>query len=370
MKMARVPRGPKATPVPSAASQEAKIAQALQAMSAALRKKRHFVGYGVGRKTAAGKKLPGLAAILLVDKKVQLRSLKAKDRLPVEINVGGTMVATDVVALSPAKLLGNPAANQARVRPLQGGVSISVCPKRDDSCPGFGTGGALVKDSSGGYYLLSAAHVMNVQFESVIQPGSTHGGHNHKKTFAGYVGGKKVYKYQPARDNVGGVVRIAPAGIDAAAAECIQMLTTQINLGGQQAPAGVVAGLPVQKSGAATGVTSGKVTLTQATIVAGAGKIISGAMAKAKVPGWKKNTAVNGLFFISPGTFADHGDSGSLIMAGGTTAADKAFLKQNGITMNAALGLLIANVNTGTETFVIGQEINLGLNALKVSLVV
>lgn len=358
----------KKTPTAGKSADEAKIARALRKLNASLCKKRHFIGYAVGRKTRGGRRLPGLAAILFVSKKVPDRLLKPKDRLPTHVQVGSITVPTDVVQLAPLELVGNPAANQAKVRPLQGGVSISICPNRDDDCPGMGTGGALVVDSQGGHYLLSAAHVMHPIASDVIQPDSLHGGHNHTKKQVGMMGGKAVYKYSPPRDNVGGVVAIAPAGIDAAMAEIIQAVATEIGLGAPQAPAAAVVGTPVQKSGARTGITEGEVAATHLNLQNQAQKIVCRDMVKMKVPGWKANTPMNGLFLVSPGTFGDAGDSGSLIMAGASTKAGTQALKNLGVPQNAALGLLIANVPTSVGLLLVGQDITLGLNALKVTL--
>ncbi len=335
--------------------------------------KRHFVGFGVGHKQTDGQVVPGLAAILFVDRKIPLRYLRLVDRLPTSIDVQGQSVPTDVVELSPMSLLGNPAANKARSRPLQGGVSISICPHRDDSCLPYGTGGALVVDQTNTHYLLSAAHVMSVQGADVIQPGKGPGGggHNHTKKVIGHqVNGKPIYGYTAPKDNVGGVVRCAQAGIDAAIAEVIQMVSAQIGLGAPTAPVSpTIVDLPVHKSGATTGVTSGKCAVTNVTVQANAQQIISGALKKKGVPGWKAKTSVNGLFFISPGSFADGGDSGSLIMTDASTQTDKAFLQLHGITANAAVGLLIGRIDTGTSTFIIGQDITLALAALNVTLV-
>lgn len=359
--------------------EEVEIAARLRRLAPELARKPHFLGWGVGFKWVAGRRTETGAALLYVDKKVAPSRLSTTQRLPPFIRVKGRDVPTDVCVLSAMTLLGNPAANDAKTRPLLGGLSISICPNSDDNCPDtFGTGGALVVDAAGTHYLLSAAHVMSVVAASVIQPGRHHGGHNHDKTQVGTVAivknGKKVqqpvYKYGPPRDNVGGVVRLAGAGIDAAIAEIIQMAPTQVGLG--RGPAGAhspAVGLPVTKSGAATGVTRGLTIADHQGFIPGGRRIITKSFVDKKLPGWKADTNMPGLFLVETGAFGDGGDSGSLILAASSTSKEADLLKKVKIPEFSAIGLLIGEVTLNGTRVIVGQDITASLKALKVSLV-
>lgn len=271
-----------------------------------------------------------------------------------------------MVEIAPLELLGNPAPNQARVRPLQGGVSICICPNRDDaSCTGhFGTGGALVVDSLGTHYLMSAMHVMYAQGADVIQPSKTHGGHNHLKIPLG----KGKFKYTAPKDNIGSVVRLAPAGIDAAIAECINAKPDQIGLAAPAPPQAAIVGLPVAKSGARTGVTTGQCVADSVHFSPTAAKKYL-KLYSTKYKGWSSKTNMGGLFMVSPDTFGDGGDSGSLVIAWATSAADRSFLSANNVQSNAGIGLLIGYIPTSHGDVIVGQDLTTCLNALNVSLV-
>ncbi len=171
-----------------------------------------------------GKQVSDLAAVFFVDRKVPLRRLKGRDRLPGTIKVGNKKVHTDVVRVKPMKFLRNPDPNHQRVRnPILMGLSIGICPVLVDNCISRGTAGAVVEGYSGNRnrYVLSAKHVLQAQGLDVIQPWGPvpvtvsglhpffpwENGHNHIRLPLG----------QPPdrRDNIGSVVRLAGGDVDA-----------------------------------------------------------------------------------------------------------------------------------------------------------
>lgn len=174
------------------------------------------------------------------------------------------------------------------MRPVLGGISISG--------PETGTLGYFV-DRKGKRCALSAGHVLNGNATVVLQRGADDGGTN--------------------KDAIGKVVvsvYAASEGIDAAAAELDSgtAVTLELNqLGAVRGTAQPVLNGKVKKSGRTTGVTSGTIIDTNATITFNGNEI------------WHGMVAVQGAG--SP--FSDGGDSGSLVVTDDTSHDAIALLK-------------------------------------------
>jgi hypothetical protein len=353
------------------------IARALRKLEPSLRKKANFVGYGVGRKRRGRRALPGLAAILFVKKKVPRFRLASKDLLPSFIIVGKKRIRTDVRVLSSFRPL-QADENRKRHRPVQMGSSIAACPLNQDAPFGTGTAGARVHDAGNPnvHFLLSAGHVMKGQTNDLIQPGGVDGGHNRTPPPPG----------QPPdpKDNIGDVLRVASGGVDGGIAEVTFSETNVIGLGSPTGPYFPVVGMPVQKSGRRTGITQGRVTISNTKIMKQdietwrqlVPQVFTGSPPTRPLPGPGK-ASMDRLFYVEPAGFGDHGDSGSLIMAGPSqalkdwmvelikpiTPADQDRFAQ---ALNGkAIGLLIG---TGNPSGVLAQGIKPILRALAIKL--
>jgi hypothetical protein len=372
-------------------NKEKAIAAKLKELEPVLLKKKNLVGYGVGFKRLKGVYSNELAAIFFVDKKQSSTELSKKDIFPSFITVNGKKIRTDIVEVHRMRKnanLGDPTLNRNRYRPVEMGVGIRICQQGTNTTLAIGTAGALVKEKQGTTrYILTAGHVADTVGSDVIQPDS---GAN------------------PA-DKIGGVTVIAGSdlntGIDAGIIEVINSLADIISLGMPNQPISPFVGLNVQKSGRQTGYTQSSIYYTNVTMMNLFVSLLPPAITAPVFP------VANGLFFVlnaSPNVthilnpypfFGMLGDSGALIVAGWNNYPDRISPQHDQLfavlgtlpngpaqiqsiikrTNCAALGLLLetasfpmitgAGAIAGSVDMVIGQEINMALNALNVELI-
>lgn len=352
--------------------QQSHVVRALKIHAKSYLRKKHVVGFGAGRRF--GEFVP----VFFVDKKVPERILAPKDRLPRWVKVGRKNLRTDVIAVgAPADFtepVGDPTDNRKSYRvngngDWQMGTKIQIFANHGIDVKGSGTSGARVRSIANPGeppLAISCAHVLKVPGWDVAQADEN----------------RKIPK--PLNNFVGGVKKVLDGKIDAGSFECAGALQEVLHVGKPKPPQKPLAGMYVQKSGAATGLTYGK--------------ILAVGQKKAKVQGkWAEQ---DGVFLVEnscpqnprdpsklpagvpDGRFAWHGDSGSLILLGkpgnpalfgetslglqheydiGSAAEKQKIVDEK---YGAALGLLIA----GSDDTVYGQDIELVLGALKVRL--
>lgn len=137
---------------------------------------KNVIGVGQGYKTIMGQKTDLLSLVVMVEKKIPLKELNAKDVVP--IFVDGYM--TDVIEVGKIKAL----STTGRYRPAPGGVSIG---HKDITA---GTLGCVVEDTTDGHkVILSNNHVLaNSNMaeigDEVLQPGPYDGGSVSQDTIA------------------------------------------------------------------------------------------------------------------------------------------------------------------------------------------
>jgi hypothetical protein len=360
-----------------AVRQERAIARALAKLETTLQRKANVVGYGVGYKRTRGKlNRSEPVAVFFVTRKVARDKLAPKDRLPKWINVGSKRVATDVVRLPRFRFTADASANCKKMRPVEMGAQIGICvPTKDDQLS-WGTAGAMVNDKKTpipNHFMLSAAHVMYGTGHDVIEPSHESGGHNPDFN-------QRKQSPPVVLELIGSTILPAFGGIDAELAEVSQQTSPAIiGLGRPQRPVAPTLGLPVQKSGAKTGVTMGEVGASSVAVFNSLTEWMWKRPYAYEIFGnrGKPGSAMRGLFIVTPKDFGDKGDSGALIIAGPDKAldnfVDSKFSKLPDSTRHAlakslsnrALGLLIG---VGYAEGAVGQEIQLALDALKVQL--
>ncbi len=354
--------------------QEQAIAEVLARLERRLRRTANVVGYAVGLKGAR------LAAVVYVTHKVPLAQLKPADRLPDHIEVSSRRVPTVVKPFPRLDLAADPAANRKPSRnPIVMGCQIGICHKELDDEYAWGTAGAVVYDAANPQqkYLLGAGHVMRLHSNDVIQPSTaTEGAHNRTRK-----------SFPDRKANIGSVIRIAPGGVDAGIAEIDFATPDIIGLTAPGPPEGPMVGLPVQKSGATTGVTAGRIGEKNAVVFKQLAEwmwdhVFEIFVGSPHTPGFRiprrRDASLRGLFVITPTDFADKGDSGALIIVGPQKEiddyVDSRFRRVYPSTRDAlkhtlksrAVGLLIG---VRYPDGAVGQEITLALDALKVRLV-
>lgn len=301
----------------------AKVAQIKAQALPALMKKPNVVGVGVGFKTRAGRATSDLCIVAMVTQKVPRAGLTIDALVPSE--VGG--VLTDVVQVG---VLRAQIGRMDRWRPAQGGVSIGHYQVT------AGTFGAVVRDrSSGARLILSNNHVLANSNDAetgdaIYQPGAADGGRetdtiarlerfcplafNSAPASCGLASGFAAFGNAVAR-LLGSKHRVAvywsdPQAlneVDAAVARPLSddLIADEIlDIGVVRGVAQAELGLPVRKSGRTTGFTTGTISVLDASIDINYGdrtarfdhQIVTGAMSKP-------------------------GDSGSLLVSGGSLRA-------------------------------------------------
>ena len=312
----------------------------------------NVVGVGVGNKEVRGQRTRQMTVTALVRKKVPEAGLRPEDVIPKE--VGG--LPTDVIEVGDLRALQS---RTARLRPAPGGVSVGHYQVT------AGTLGCLVRDrTTGRRLILSNNHVLANSNDArvgdaILQPGAIDGGRDPADTIAELERFVAVQFLQgPATCGVAlGAVALgnALAGVlgskhrlmayrydsqavnqmDAAVARPLEEAAVSneiLDIGelGGTAPAGL--GMRVRKSGRSSGLTSGEITVLEATVTVGYGE---------------KTARFEGQIISGP--MSEPGDSGSVLVA-----ADSLL----------AVGLLFA----GSQQATIYNPIQAVLTALDVAL--
>lgn len=188
-----------------------------------------------------------------------------------------------------------------------------------------GTIGCRVKDSSGNFYALSNNHVFANENnaligDKILQPGPIDGGRAPKDSIG------TLYKFVPITFFVGNWWESEVNYVDAAIALCKK---TKLGNGtpsnGYGIPKSetvkVSSGMPVQKYGRTTGLTTGNVGAYDGYI---------------RVEYGTRSAMFRNQIVISPGSFCDYGDSGSLVVTMSPNASEN----------NKPVGIIFARNNT------------------------
>jgi hypothetical protein len=313
--------------------------------------KSYVVGVGTAFKVSKGETTDVLSVAVLVRSKVPKASLTAEALIPPEIDG----VRTDVIQVGELRALES---RTVRWRPAPGGVSIGHYKIT------AGTFGAVVRDrASGDRLILSNNHVLAngndaAPGDSILQPGAVDGGQPENDVIA------RLERFQPIQfevqpgtcsiaASVAGVLngaarlvgsrhRLQALWIDQAAAnlvdaavarplsdDLIQDEILEIGTVSGTAPATLL--MPVRKSGRSTALTTGQITVLDATVT-----VSYGPNQSARFEGQ-----------IVSGPMSSPGDSGSLLVAGDSLQA---------------VGLLFA----GSEQSTIFSPIQAVLDALNI----
>lgn len=343
------------------------MARSLAASSHIYLKLRHVTATAVGRRGA------DVVAVFYVDERVPQSKLPKRERIPPWILVNRRKIATDVVEAGRpqfwAAAIGDPASNQKSYRNNGAGnweMGTRIQIFGGGSSFGSGTSGARVKKKgTSDLRMLSCSHVLSTAGADVAQWEKNRSSATVLNNHAG-----QVTQVLDLKD-----------GVDAGIAECAGNQREILGIGLPRGPQPPTVGMFVQKSGASTGLTWGKIETT-------------GGTAEARVAGGKP---MNGIFAIPnkctqqpagakleagvpKNSFGWKGDSGALVVVGkaneseafgefdlqGTynSASDDEKKKIRDKWMHAALGLLIG----GDEKNAYAQEIQLGLDGLAIEL--
>jgi hypothetical protein len=275
-----------------------------EAHKEALMAKPNVIGVGMGYKVSEGVRTEELCLVTLVRQKVPPSALQAEALVPKVIEG----VRTDVIEIGEVRALQT---HTSRWRPAPAGVSLGHYRIT------AGTFGCLVRDrATGAPLMLSNNHVLAnsndaTPGDAILQPGPADGGRQGADTIAANLVDAAVARPNLSADildeimEIGRVAGTLPAAL----------------------------GMAVRKSGRTTGLTSGEITVMEATVTVsyGAGK---------------DATFENQLIM---GPMSQGGDSGSLIVAAGSLQA---------------VGLLFA----GSEQSTIANPIQAVLTCLDVTL--
>jgi hypothetical protein len=301
------------------------IRSIMQTHKTSLMSRENVVGVGLGEKESHGHKTGELSVVVLVRQKKPLVGLGPNAIVPKQVDD----VKTDVVEVGDIR------AQQARTdrwRPAPGGVSLGHYKIT------AGTFGAVVRDrASGEMLLLSNNHVLAnsndaTVGDSILQPGPADGGQEGPDTIARLERFCRIqFSEEPATCGIAqGVADLANAlarltgaqhrlqairanpqaanEVDAAVARPLDgrdLLDVILEIGTVSGIVPPTLGLQVRKSGRTTGFTTGEITVLEATVSVSYG------------PG---RTATFDNQIIA-GPMSQGGDSGSLVVAGGSLKA-------------------------------------------------
>jgi hypothetical protein len=302
---------------------EARLAKEMH--KASLMARTNVVGVGVGEKVSAGQKTSELVVVVMVRQKVPIAGLPAEQVIPREIDG----VKTDVVEVG---LLTAFQSRTGRWRPAPGGVSIGHYQIT------AGTFGAVVRDrTSQTRLILSNNHVLANSNDAtpgdpILQPGPTDGGQVGPDTIAtlerfcpiDFGSAPPTCGLANSFAEIGNLLaRMAGSShrleahiarpqavnqVDAAVARPMvetDILTEILEIGEVSGTAPAALGMAVRKSGRTTGLTSGEITVLDATVSVsyGTGRTAS-----------FENQIV-------AGPMSQGGDSGSLVVDGSSLRA-------------------------------------------------
>jgi len=334
-------------------SEQEQVTQVKEAYKESILAKPNVVGVGVGYRVTRGQATDQLAVVTLVRQKLPQAGLLSNNMIPRSIEG----VPVDVVEVGDLRALQEPT---DRWRPAPGGVSLGHYKVT------AGTLGVVVKDSAtAARLILSNNHVMANSNDAragdpILQPGAADGGQNRSDTIA------LLERFQPidfgtappqcslaigAARFINSVAQLlgsqhrlrayqdnptASNLVDAAVARPISdelVLNEVLNIGEINATAPALLGMQVRKSGRTTGLTTGTITILQATVTVDYG---SGRSARFEQQ-----------IITSP--MSSGGDSGSLLVDANS---------------RRAVGLLFA----GSEKTTIHNPIQAVLDALEIVL--
>ncbi len=306
-------------------SQHEQVRSVKDSHKAMLLAKANVVGVGVGEKVSHGKSTGELSVVILVRQKVPLVGLEPQAVVPREVDG----IRTDVLEVGDVR------AQQARTdrwRPAPGGVSIGHYKIT------AGTFGCVVRDrSSGDRLILSNNHVLANSNDAspgdpILQPGAADGGQDGPDTIA------RLERFCPIQFNteppscgtaqavadflnaLAGVIgsghrleaiRANPQAsnnVDAAVARPLDqrdILDEILEIGVVSGMLPASLGMQVRKSGRTTGLTSGDITVLDATISVSYGT--------------GRTATFENQIVTAP--ISEGGDSGSLVVAAGELKA-------------------------------------------------
>jgi hypothetical protein len=292
----------------------------------------NVVGVGVGQKIKRGRAIKRRCVRIYVERKIPLAALPSNAILPERVNG----VETDVIQAGHFRAhLPDVPAGQKRLRPARPGCSIGFkFPEVQSGDLMSGTLGAVV-ESDGTRYLLSNNHVLANENSlpagtPIFQPGLLDGGNPASDTIA------MLSQFIALTANAPNSVDCAIAALVDASAVAPLILPKVGRLKSSE-PIDAVEGMAVEKTGRATGYTTGAVFDVSATISV---QFDLGML-----------TFVDQILIRGDaGLFSDGGDSGSLVVD---------------VASGCATGLVIG----GSTQFAIANHITDVLQALNVKLV-
>ena len=301
------------------------VVQAKEANKVAIMEKPNVVGVGVGFKRTDGTVTSELSVVVMVRKKLPIAGLEPQEVLPRQVD----SVKVDVVEVGEIRAL---QARTDRWRPAPGGVSIGHFKIT------AGTLGGVVRDrASDARLVLSNNHVLAnsndaVPGDPIFQPGPYDGGSGANDLFAHLERFCEiVFTTQPGvcslanayADFGNAIARLvgsqhrvevyqtnpqAVNQVDAAVARPIKdadLLDEILEIGVVSGVAPATLGMAVRKSGRTTGFTTGTINLLDATVDVSYGT--------GKVARFENQ--------LVAGPMSQGGDSGSLVVAGGSLQA-------------------------------------------------
>lgn len=231
------------------AREERAVVEALGAACPALYSLPGVKGSGVGLAAQSEEEAGDLAGIVFVDANVSEKDRHGEVRVPEFLEIGGQRVPIRVITLGDLHPLqcipGIPIQQHHRIRPVKPGTAIRGLDPNTGQPVTDGTGGAIVRrlpaDPNAPVFLLSAGHVLSAggNLLNMMQP---------------WLG-------NPANDIIGSTIGVA-AQHDAGICEIPDHDPAILCIGRPNPPVPPVIGLPLQKSGAATGHTASAIQYT------------------------------------------------------------------------------------------------------------
>jgi hypothetical protein len=332
---------------------QAEISRVKEASKLALLSKPNVIGVGMGYKVTRGERTDELCLVTLVRQKIPPAGLTAEAMVPRDING----VHTDIIQVGEIRAL---QARTDRWRPAPGGVSIGHYRIT------AGTFGCVVQDrTNGARLILSNNHVLANSNDAnpgdaILQPGTVDGGQLERDTIAHLERFCPIqFNQQPGTCDLANtyasignaisrvlgshhqVISIeanpqATNLVDAAVARPVSdsdILNEILEIGVVSGTSPASLGMAVRKSGRTTRLTTGEITVLDATIDVSYGT--------------GRTARFENQFVMGP--MSQGGDSGSLIVAGDTLRA---------------VGLLFA----GSEQTTIASPIQAVLDCLNINI--
>jgi S1-C subfamily serine protease len=274
-------------------NRDAVVRRALWAVSA--HPTLNVVGVGVGRKITKGRLTARPCVRIYVEHKVDHAVVPRDFLLPSSIGD----VETDIIETGPLRALGRAPAGRGRLRPVRPGCSIGFRFADDESGDLMaGTLGAIV-EADGARYLLSNNHVLANENRlpvgtPIFQPGLLDGGNATADRIA------TLSRFVPLATDGANAVDCALAAVDDPDAVRATVLPRIGRIAGGD-PVDAALDMRVEKTGRATGYTTGTVRDVSATVTVqfDLGRLV-----------FEDQVLING----DGGQFCDGGDSGSLVV--------------------------------------------------------